>query len=293
MDRKLTLELLRLAVAQLLLGDYTSRWKAAHWDRLEGYFESAVLAQKTKWRGDKDGDNRPIVAPDIKTAKDFLQVPEDKIKWIRNHESDRIGIPSINTQDFLVRILGFPFDKLRDFEACMEALQLHPDQVRAENIDLRGRISDYLVATQSSPEMFRGTGAMETELDAAMERGEEINSSPFEIEIQDEDEESGRQNTEEEEPVDATWMRTDKLWKAVVLLGVPLGLVAGMFFFARSVWGGASSPPATQPQPKPLIDMHTDGDNSPIIHNRDGNVTYVVGTTRAKGSDTLTDTLKH
>ncbi len=299
MDRKLTLELLRLAVTQLLLGDYASKWKAAHWDRLEGYFESAVIAQKTKLRSDKDSDGRPIVAPDIKTAKDFLQVPEDKIRWIRDHKSDRIGIPSINTQDFLVRILGFPLDKLRDFEACMEALQLHPDQVRAQNIDLLARITDYFAATKGDSDMLGGAAHNETELDAAMEqdtvektqRGKETSSYPFDVDIPDGPEESARQ-VKEEDAANSTLMRARKLWKAVALLGVSLSLIAGMFFAARSVWGWPSSPPAIQPQPKPLIDMHTHGDNSPIIHNRDGDVTYIVDPATSKSGDTLADTLK-
>jgi hypothetical protein len=295
MDRKLTLELLRIAVAQKLQIGPGQTWKAAHWDRLEGYFEDAVQAQKAKWKGDFDGEGKQIAAPDIKTAKDFLHISQERILQIRNSGSDRVGIPAINTQDYLVRILGFSFDKLRDFEACVTVLDLHPDQVKAEHVNLLERIAAQLAASGNRPTDFpQANHVAESEQDAAMESDavegtrnpESGTTDPFDFEIS-----GGLDDAAISDNAQADGQqfppRISRPQKAIALVFSLLGIGILASWTWYHFLGNASlqSDPATGTNP--LVHLSTTGDNSPII-NADGDVHYWVGSLDQDTTDTST-----
>lgn len=279
-DRRLTLELLRLAVKEKLLGAHDREWMPHHWDHLELMIHNVHEDLKAK------GIKIDPPASDRRTFKGFLNKSAAEIHALRKNSS-RAGKPFDLNMDYLVRILDLGLDGILAFEQCMHALDMHPDKVQETGSSIlelvlahrkptatpasNGTKSAKTVnATMGRDPFATGTSAME---------GDEVD---FELPDGGLGEVNDAENTTE--PFLAIAKPRRIRW-------ILMGLMLVLGFAAYFSWPLLHPAPPDLAPAKPVIDIQTSGHNSPVIYNRQGDVLFFGNV--SSPADSIQDTAIH
>lgn len=286
-DRRLTLELLRLAVKEKVLGAYDRNWKGEHWDHLEQMVED--VRRNLKASGQKvdppAGDRRWFVA--------FLNQSDTEIKKFRNHPNPRAGRPVDNNLDYLVRILDIGLDGILAFERRVTALGLHPDHVQQDQVSILTEVQTIRDASTARPESTEHSTSgshksTHTTRDATIPRdpfkqeavmtASAIDGHPTDFEVPEDIGSEQPGNSDSGQPAPSK----SRLKPWIIASIVPaLGLLTYV------LWPLLHPRAPTTAPAKPLIDIRSYGHNSPPIYSGNGDV-YFWGSVQA--SDSFIDT---
>ncbi len=261
-NRRLTLELLRLAVKEKVLGGYALPWLPANWEHLYRMIQDAYLNEK-QIHG-KDATN----PPSERTFKDFLNQTSDEFLPLRSETNSKKGMPYSPCTDYLVHILGLGVEDLLRFELHIAQIGLHPDAVVKENSSILQALKIAIEAPQQRSD--QANTSTEIELDvtmdhiSALEGPTDSERSFGGVETPDNIVNNSEQSStyaQQPKPIS----KRQAIWTSIAFL-LAIGSFFSFHWYSRNM--EAKSIPESQ------IQIHTSGDNSPIIHNLNGNVQF-------------------